>query len=190
MTLGVRLLAYDRPGEYGRGTSPLRRPRLPRRTRTRRMNSLKRGPSSRRFGWHAADARTRVRTRGFSARGVAATMGDATKLRRGHGVRWTIALDGNALGVLDDPRWEEMFWCSLSVQGDLRANAPLRNDQLWAACRFEFRCRCCDAVAPNALCGGSPPFVRSGRVLMRGLVVPAARRRREHVSAWPRRLFG
>jgi hypothetical protein len=120
---------------------------------------------------------------------MAVIVGNATEICATHGVQWTIELDDDVLGALDDPRSEDMFWRSYSVRGDLRVDAPLRDDELWSACRFRFRCRCCGATAPNPFCGGLPPFVRNGRVWMRGLLLPSATTRRERIGAWFRRLF-
>ncbi len=115
-------------------------------------------------------------------------MADATDLRPVHGEQWMIELDGEVLGLLDDPQCEDMFWRSYALHGDLSHDAPLGNDRLWADCRFDFLCMCCGALAPNAFCGGKPPFVRRGRILMRGLLVPAPVTRRRGICAWLRRL--
>jgi hypothetical protein len=92
---------------------------------------------------------------------------------------WHIELDGRVVGALDDPQWVQMFWYTYAVKGDLlAAGSPLRNNDLWARCRFVFRSRR-TGDAPHAFCGGRPPFIREGRVLMRGLyLVPKTVRER------------
>jgi hypothetical protein len=89
-----------------------------------------------------------------------------------HGRRdgWYVDLDGRTVGDLGDVRSEEMFWDSYAVTAESEASAStIRDDSLWNACRFTFRNRLTGDVVTTALCGGHPPFVRDGRVLIRGL---------------------
>jgi hypothetical protein len=83
---------------------------------------------------------------------------------------WYIELDGNLVGELSDARFEDMFWYSYAVEEIVTAGrSPIFDDDLWNACRFKFRNRHTGEVVEHAFCGGSPPFVRDGRVLMRAL---------------------
>ncbi|HEX3657442.1 MAG TPA: hypothetical protein VHV55_16755 [Pirellulales bacterium] len=90
---------------------------------------------------------------------------------------WHIELDGVTVGELTDPRGHDMFWDSyLTHAADDAQAAILANDEIWMECRFRFRNRKTGAYAPAAHCGGKAPFVRDGRVVMRGLyLIPLSR---------------
>jgi hypothetical protein len=87
-----------------------------------------------------------------------------------HGRRdgWYVELDGAPVGELDDARSEDMFWDPYAVTAS-PGGAVIHDDSLWNAGRFTFRSRSAGEVVETALCGGRPPFVRDGRVLLRGL---------------------
>jgi hypothetical protein len=83
---------------------------------------------------------------------------------------WYVELDGTPVGELSDARFEDMFWYSYAVNEiGTAAGSPVYEDGLWNACRFTFRHRFSGEVVNEAFCGGKPPFVRNGRVLMRAL---------------------
>ena len=83
---------------------------------------------------------------------------------------WQIELDGRAVGRLTDPFWEDQFWHSYAVTANTEDEAPLiRDDQLWSESKFAFRSLGTGETVTYAFCGGGPPFVREGRILMRRL---------------------
>ena len=81
---------------------------------------------------------------------------------------WNVELDGMPVAELGDARSEEMFWDSYAVTAPSEAS-PIFDDFLWNACRFSFRSRSTGEVVETVISGGQPPFVRDGRVLLRGL---------------------
>lgn len=86
---------------------------------------------------------------------------------------WYIELDGNLVGELSDARWSDMFWDSYAVtEHPISESSALRDDTLWSHCKFTFRNRSTGEVVATAFCGGTPPFIRDGRVLMRALYLP------------------
>jgi hypothetical protein len=92
---------------------------------------------------------------------------------------WYVEFDGQVVGELSDPRFEDHFWYSYAAsepKGDYRTTSLMGNDTLWDACRFSFRNRVTGEVAPRAFAGGVRPFVRDGRVLMRGLCLEPSSR--------------
>ena len=81
-----------------------------------------------------------------------------------------VEYQGHVVGELTNCRWEEMFWDSYATVPVGRENEPVfLNDDLWDRCQFRFRNRELNVYAENAFCGGTPPFIRDGRVFMRGL---------------------
>ena len=95
---------------------------------------------------------------------------------------WDIELDGEHVGVLDQPLFEDMFWCSYRVQPN-SGDASVYDDRLWETTRFEFRSRATSELVEGAFVGGSPPFVQDGRVNMRRLyLVPHSRLERLFVN--------
>ncbi len=92
-----------------------------------------------------------------------------TRSNFGRNDGWFVELDGRVVGELDDPRWEDMFWYSYAVRRVGGPGSPLDDDALWSECRFSFRSRTCGERVDGVLVGGTPPFVHSNRVLLRGL---------------------
>lgn len=83
---------------------------------------------------------------------------------------WYIELDGRVIGDLADPFWADQFWHSYTVTTKSQDDdALIRDDRLWSEGRFTFRSRRTGETVVHAFCGGAPPFVREGRVLMRRL---------------------
>jgi hypothetical protein len=68
-----------------------------------------------------------------------------------------------------------MFWDSYAVTGTTDADpSPISDDAMWSDCRFVFRNRRTGDVVTTAFCGGKPPFIRDGRVLVRSLHLEAS----------------
>lgn len=84
---------------------------------------------------------------------------------------WEIELKGAVVGVLDDPKRVELFWYSYAVRGTPLRGTVLRDDDAWRGGVFAFRNRRTGELAHSAFCGGEAPFVRDGRVLVRGLAL-------------------
>jgi hypothetical protein len=80
---------------------------------------------------------------------------------------WSVELDGRSVGELSDARFEEMFWDSYAVSA--AHDSPIFDDASWNACRFDFRNRRTGDVVTTAFVGGAAPFIRHGRVHIRGL---------------------
>ncbi len=83
---------------------------------------------------------------------------------------WIVELDGCPIGQLTDCVKTDMFWDSYAIapiQGT--DSSHLYNDELWNSAKFCFRIRESGEYANDAFCGGAPPFVKSGRILMRRL---------------------
>jgi hypothetical protein len=89
---------------------------------------------------------------------------------------WSIEFRGVTVGELEDPKRVELFWDSYAVRFTAPSrNAVLVDDELWKRGAFVFRNRRTGEVAPHAFCSGPPPFIRDGRVVMRGLyLVPSS----------------
>jgi hypothetical protein len=90
---------------------------------------------------------------------------------------WTVELDGYCVGELTECQWVDMFWDSYAVTpvGDVDP-PPILDDKYWSESKFVFRNRESGAIVTYAFCGGSPPYVKNGRVLMRRLyLVPTNR---------------
>lgn len=83
---------------------------------------------------------------------------------------WFIEYENRIIGELEDCRPIEMFWDSYAVKP---AEPPLAqllfDDNLWKQCKLRFRNRVLEEYCDSAFCGGSPPFIRDGRISMRGL---------------------
>ena len=97
---------------------------------------------------------------------------------------WTILLDGKAVGELDQPVQDDMFWVSYRVRAP--PESPAWEDEHWDHARFEFRSKATGQRVSGALAGGSAPFIRAGRVSMRALYLPPRSRWRSFWAA----LFG
>lgn len=76
-----------------------------------------------------------------------------------------VLLEGRVVGVLTDPRFEDMFWFSYAVE--VRDPAVL-DDDAWEACAFTFRDRDGRSCG-GAMVGGARPYLGDGRVMLRGL---------------------
>ena len=88
----------------------------------------------------------------------------------GRDVGWDIEYEDKIVGYLTDPLYEDMFWVSYRVsEADPLLSPILYNDDLWNECRFRYRSKMNGEYVDAAICGGSPPFVRDGRIFMRGL---------------------
>lgn len=87
----------------------------------------------------------------------------------GRNFGWYVEFEGKVIGELVDPRSEEMFWDSYRVIcTDASSEAALRDNSHWNECRFRYRNKVLGEYA-NGFCGGSQPFIRDQRILMRGL---------------------
>lgn len=83
---------------------------------------------------------------------------------------WIVELDGCPIGQLTDCVKTDMFWDSYAIAPIHAADTSnLYNDELWNSAKFCFRNRESGEYANDAFCGGAPPFVKSGRILMRRL---------------------
>ena len=97
---------------------------------------------------------------------------------------WTIELEGEPVGELDQPIQDDMFWVSYRVQAP--PESPVWDDDPWNHARFEFRSKRTGQLVSGAFAGGSAPFVRDGRVNLRALRLPARSRWQSFMTA----LFG
>ncbi len=83
---------------------------------------------------------------------------------------WIVELDGSPLGQLTDCVNADMFWDSYSIVPIQRTDTSrLYDDELWNGCKFRFKNQVSSEYVSDAFCGGAPPFVRGGRILMRRL---------------------
>lgn len=83
---------------------------------------------------------------------------------------WYAEYQGRVVGELTDARWEDMFWDSYAVTPASREAEPVFiDDDLWERCQFRFRNKEMNEYAENAFCAGTAPFIRNGRIFMRGL---------------------
>ena len=83
---------------------------------------------------------------------------------------WIVELDGSPLGQLTDCVNADMFWDSYSIAPIQRTDTSrLYDDELWNGCKFRFKNQESGEYVNEAFCGGAPPFVRDGRILMRRL---------------------
>jgi hypothetical protein len=88
---------------------------------------------------------------------------------------WFVELDDKRVAELTGVRSEDMFWDSYEVASNSHDDgSQIRDDALWHACRFSFRNRRTGELVATAFCGGTAPFVRDGRVRIRGLYLRAS----------------
>ena len=87
---------------------------------------------------------------------------------------WHVELDDRRVAELTGVNFEDVFWDSYEVSANTYDDASqIRDDRLWAASRFVFRSRRTGELVATAFCGGTPPFIRNGRVRIRGLYLSA-----------------
>jgi hypothetical protein len=83
---------------------------------------------------------------------------------------WFVEFRGAVVGELEEAERVEQFWDSYVVRcAPDSTDLLLRNDDLWNRCAFIFRNRRTHESARHAFPGRGAPFVRDGRVHMRGL---------------------
>lgn len=64
-------------------------------------------------------------------------------------------VDNQKMADLIEPAWAEMFWCSYKlVPVDEECNRRLRENDLWAECKFEIRHPTTGLIAGVSLVGG------------------------------------
>lgn len=99
--------------------------------------------------------------------------------------RAEVLLDGGVVGIVTDRRQVDMFWFSYALEP---LDARVLDDGRWGRCRFHFRDPVTGRVCTTAFVGGSPPFVRDGRVLIRAMYFTCRRRlpwwRRDEHDTW------
>jgi hypothetical protein len=94
----------------------------------------------------------------------------------GRSLGWDLELDGRVVGLLDEPRWRDMFWTSyrLSSTGDDPAvSTGLVSADFWKGNGYAglvFRSRALGLVAEQPF-PAVDAFVGPGRVSMRALYV-------------------
>ena len=87
---------------------------------------------------------------------------------------WYVELDDMRVGELTGVDSEDMFWDSYEVSTKTYDDgSQIHDDAFWQACRFSFRNRRTKELVATAFCGGTAPFVRNGRVRIRGLYLSA-----------------
>jgi hypothetical protein len=95
-------------------------------------------------------------------------------------------VDGRVVAVMDEPRWEDMFWMSYRVTpmtDDPALAAALTSEDFWTAGDYDklvFRSRATGLVAEHAVPSGRP-LVGPQRVNMRALYIPIG-----HPLPWDR----
>jgi len=94
----------------------------------------------------------------------------------GRSLGWDAELNGRVVGLLDEPRQEDMFWTSYRVSAtgdDPAVSARQMSEELWKGDGYTslvFRSRALGLVAENPF-PAVHPFVGPGRVSMRGLYI-------------------
>lgn len=87
-----------------------------------------------------------------------------------------VLLDGKCVATLSDREVTEMFWRRYKITPRNHEDAALiANDSLWEQCRFTFRDPKSGMTCRTGFAGGAAPFVRDGRVSLRGLYFKADR---------------
>lgn len=81
---------------------------------------------------------------------------------------------GIRVAELSDYRHADMFWDSYAIRAlSDEGEAAILDDAIWNACRFAFRSKGTGELITTAFASGGPTVVRGGRVLLRGLHLPA-----------------
>jgi hypothetical protein len=101
----------------------------------------------------------------------------------GRDAGWVIEREGQAVAILTEPRWEEMFWYSYrleAVAADPELRKRILTEEFWAGngpAELAWRSKEFGEVAEHAFPAMSP-FPEPGRVMMRGLYLPIS-------GTWP-----
>lgn len=91
--------------------------------------------------------------------------------------RAEVLYEGRVVAILTDRVVTEMFWRRYRLEAvDAFGAGVIGDDRLWETGRFTFRDPLTGAICDSGFAGGAPPFVREGRISLRGLFFRAAGR--------------
>ena len=77
---------------------------------------------------------------------------------------------GIAIAQVSNPKYSDMFWESYDIAPfSDEGRALIRNDELWDSCQFYFRDPKNGKECRGGFAAGPSPFVREGKVILRGL---------------------
>jgi hypothetical protein len=82
--------------------------------------------------------------------------------------RADVVLDGVVVATLSERVPDDMFWRRYRI-APFEGSAAIYDDELWNRCRFTFRDPMSGKVCACGFAGGKAPFVRDGRVRLRGM---------------------
>jgi hypothetical protein len=81
-----------------------------------------------------------------------------------------VLYQGEVIADLTTCKFIEMFWREYRIEPRTNESREiLANDELWEQCVFEFRDPGTGNVCKSAFVGGTKPFIKNGRVALRGL---------------------
>ena len=81
-----------------------------------------------------------------------------------------VLYQGEVIAYLTDSEFIEMFWREYRIEPRTdESREIIANDELWERCAFEFRDPATGNVCTSAFVGGTKPFIKNGRVALRGL---------------------
>ncbi len=88
--------------------------------------------------------------------------------------------DGRLVAILTDRVFTEMFWRRYRIEPvDEFGDGVISDDSLWEVCRFTFRDPLTGSVCQTGFAGGPPPYIRDGRISLRGLLFPPTTNQKE-----------
>lgn len=92
-----------------------------------------------------------------------------------------VMYQGHAVADLSDRNCSDMFWCTYKIAArSIDAEKLIADDNLWERCEFYFRDPKTQKLSTMAFAGGGRPFVKEGRILLRGLYFGGSRNREKH----------
>lgn len=78
--------------------------------------------------------------------------------------------ENEVVATISDRENKEMFWHEYSISPiDKVSQNIIENDDLWDQCKFTFRDPKTNRVCNSGLAGGGPPYIKDGRIQLRGL---------------------
>jgi hypothetical protein len=121
---------------------------------------------------------------GIGGRSLRETIKRAWQLAKynyGNGHDWFVEYDGRVVGILNDQHFVEMFWDECCIE---EIDPIVRDEDLWNNCQFKFRSSVINEYAYFAFAGWGAPFIRNGRMSMRGLYLSARNDIERHLARW------
>jgi len=81
-----------------------------------------------------------------------------------------VIYQGVAIADITDREFTEMFWRTYRIEPrTAEARLIVENDDLWDQCMFDFRDPKSGNVCTTGFVGGTKPFTKDGKILLRGL---------------------